>query len=169
MFHHILVPLDGSGFAEASLAYALALAKQFNGKITLLRIVPHPQVVLSEYTYESADLFLELRAGALVEAEAYLKAQQNALRQQGYDVYYRVVEGENVAEWILGVADGGDVDAIVMSTHGRSGIQRWVFGSVAEKVMRHARIPVLLIRPDGMESAPEMADAVVVELDAEEA
>lgn len=165
MFHHILVPLDGSTFGEISLPYALALAKQFDGKVTLLRIVPHPQVVLSEYTYESTDLFLELREGALREADEYLKAQQNSLRQQGYEVYYRVVEGENVAEWILGVADGADVDAIVMSTHGRSGIQRWVFGSVAEKVLRHARVPVLLVRPD-TSPAPELL-AEDVALDAE--
>lgn len=147
MFQHILVPLDGSTFAEAALDPALALAKAFQSRLTLVRIVPHPQIVLSEYTYEVADLFMELRTAAVKDAEEYLKAQQGSLSQQGYEVRYQVIEGDNVAEWLLDVAESGDVDTLIMSTHGRSGLQRWVFGSVAEKVIRQARIPVLLVRP----------------------
>lgn len=147
MFSKILVPLDGSTFAETALNYALSLAHAFASQITLLRVVPHPQVVLSEYTYESADLFLELREAALREAEEYLKTQVSNLSRQGYDAHYQVVEGDNVAEWILDVTADKAADVIIMSTHGRSGLQRWVFGSVAEKVIRQAEVPVLLVRP----------------------
>lgn len=146
MFNTILIPLDGSAFAEAALDYALGLARAFDSLLLLVRVVPHPQVVLSEYTFESADLFLELREAALKEAEEYLKTQASRLGDQGFNAHYQVVEGDNVAEWLLDVAADNQVDVIVMSTHGRSGLQRWVFGSIAEKIIRQAAVPVLLIR-----------------------
>ena len=61
-------------------------------------------------------------------------------------MHTQVTEGENVADALLEVAAALGVDTIVMSTHGRGGLSRWVFGSVADKVLRYANVPVLLIR-----------------------
>ena len=93
-----------------------------------------------------AQLLTEMRNQSEQDAHAYLKAHQDSLNQQGFIVHTQVTEGENVADALLHVAANLKVDAIVMSTHGRGGLSRWVFGSVADKVLRYANVPVLLIR-----------------------
>lgn len=147
MFQHLLVPLDGSHLAEVAIPAALEIARRFDSQITLVRVVRPPQILLA--TTEGAvftELLNDLRQQETQEATTYLKSLQGSLRQQGYVVHTHLIEGEPVADLILEVANGLDVDGIVMSTHGRSGLSRWVFGSVAEKVLRGAAVPVVLIR-----------------------
>lgn len=146
MFNHILVPLDGSGLAESALPIALEVASKFESAITIMRVVLPPHVVSHTTGAAYASLITGLREIAYEEAESYLKAQQGSLRQQGYQVHCKVVDGEPVADIILDVAEGLPVDLIVMSTHGRSGVSRWVFGSVADRILRQASIPILLVR-----------------------
>lgn len=147
MFKRILVPLDGSRLAEAALPAALELASKFDSEVTLLRVVQPPQIMLTHTdggVY--AELLTTLKQEANEEARFYLKAHQNSLRQQGYRVNVHITEGEPVAEMILETIASLGCDTIVMSTHGRGGISRWVFGSVADKVLRQASVPVILIR-----------------------
>ncbi|MCA9941120.1 MAG: universal stress protein [Anaerolineales bacterium] len=146
MFKHILVPLDGSALAESALPVALEVAQKFDGEITLVRVVLPPHVVSHTTGAAYASLITGLRELAYEEAESYLKTQQGSLRQQGHIVHCKVVDGEPVADIILDVAEGLPVDLIVMSTHGRSGVSRWVFGSVADRVLRLASMPILLVR-----------------------
>jgi nucleotide-binding universal stress UspA family protein len=146
MFKHLLVPLDGSALAEKALAPALCLAQPFASEITLLRIAPPPYMAAHVSGSAYGDLILNLRRMACEEALAYLKAQQGLLRQQGYKVHIHLLEGESVAELILNVIDSLGIDGVVMSTHGRGGLNRWVFGSVADRVLRRAPVPLLLIR-----------------------
>ncbi len=146
MFNHILVPLDGSGLAETALPVALEVAQKFDSEITLVRVVLPPHVVSHTTGAAYASLITGLREIAFEEAESYLKTQQSALRQQGYRVHSKIVDGEPVADIILDVAEGMTVDLIVMCTHGRSGVSRWVFGSVADRILRQASMPILLVR-----------------------
>jgi len=147
MFKRILVPLDGSRLAEAALPAALELASKFDSQVTLLRVVQPPQLML---TYTDGTVYTELLASlrqeANEEAGVYLKALRNSLRQQGFRVQAHTSEGDPVAAVILEVVTELECDTIVMSTHGRGGVSRWVFGSVADKVLRQARVPLLLIR-----------------------
>jgi len=76
----------------------------------------------------------------------YLEKLAAPLREEGVNVKTAVVERDVVAEAIVDYAEQNDIDLIVMTTHGRSGLSRLVFGSVAESVVRHAPCPVLLIR-----------------------
>jgi nucleotide-binding universal stress UspA family protein len=159
MFKRILVPLDGSQFAEGALPHAQMLAGCGGGAIELLRVTVHP----SSYVYVAdpaalADLYDSDRA----HCEDYLK--QIASRLTGTalapgTVTTTVLEGL-VADAILDHADKSGVDLIVMSTHGRSGMERWLLGSVAEKVVRGAKMPVLLVRPSPAAKAPASAAAV---------
>jgi nucleotide-binding universal stress UspA family protein len=148
MFKHILIPLDGSPLAEAALPAALKLASELDSTITLVRVVRPPYVVTNVGGSTYAELVMGLRQKAIEEATAYLKAFQGSLRQQGYVVHSHVCEGESPAELILEVAEAQDIDLIVMCTHGRGGLSRWVYGSVADKVLRYAHVPVLLVRAD---------------------
>jgi nucleotide-binding universal stress UspA family protein len=148
MFTHLLVPLDGSRLAETALPAAATLAKQFNGRITLLRVVRPPDITTSTSGSAMAEVLAMLRTHSQEEAQAYLHDLQSKLRREGHRVHGEVVFGDNVAQIILDEADNQGADAIVMSTHGRGGLSRWVFGSVADKVLRQARIPILLIRSE---------------------
>lgn len=157
MFQHLVVPLDGSFFAEKALPYALELAGKFGSKITLVQVPHDPPVVVSELGMESADFYMQMRETFHGEAEAYLRQVRGELQEQGYRVDTVVREGTPVAEALVGIAQDVGADAIVMSTHGRSGLGRFFFGSVAEAVLRLAMIPVLLVRVsgDGEQPHPE--------------
>ncbi len=147
MFNHLLVPLDGSHLAEAALPAAMELATKFNSKITLVWVIQPPHLIMTAANGSIyAQLLTKMRNQSEQDAHVYLRGHQGSLRQQGYTVTASVTVGENVADALLDVASSLEVDTIVMSTHGRGGISRWVFGSVADKVLRHAEVPVLLIR-----------------------
>lgn len=149
MFKHILVPLDGSGFAETALPYALELAAQFDSDITLLRVVMPPRSGEGALSPESANFMIRMRDDLYKEAIDYLQQQKGSLRQQNYRAHYQVAESDDIAVEILNAVQGTGADTVVMSTHGRGGLGRWLFGSVATRVLQTAHVPVLLIRPDG--------------------
>ncbi len=149
MFHRILVPLDGSALAERALEPAIRLARQFGGEITLLRVVvPEPVLValpgLSPRPYDVYDA--ELRHDQ-EDAEAYLSGLKLQWHDAGVTTHTEVLSG-TPAEMIVDVAQERAVDLIVMSTHGRSGVSRLLYGSVAEAVLRGAHLPILLIPLD---------------------
>ncbi len=143
MYKRILVPLDGSAFAEAILPHVRELALCTGAEIVLLRVA-----VRWMYDYAAP---VPLSAGVLPEesdqeSAAYLERVAGELREMGVRVTTEVCAGP-VAETILEYAEGIHADLIAMSTHGRSGLARWFIGSVADKVVRAAKLPVLLARP----------------------
>ena len=146
MFKHLLIPLDGSHFAEMALPYALEMAQKFGSKLTLLRVVPPPQPPSSDMAPDASKMLWQLRTMADKEAQDYLEVQCGSLKAQGYDVDWDITGDISPADSVLTIAQEKGVDGIVMSTHGRSGLGRFVFGSVAEKIVRHSAVPVLLIR-----------------------
>lgn len=145
MYRQILVPLDGSELAEGAIPHAAELAKAFEARVTLLSVIeavavyPQPGVV-GPVVSVSMDVQDEV-----AEVTEYLDKVADKLRQDGIDVLRVVREGDAAAQ-ICDYAKLNRVDMIIMSTHGRSGIQRLVYGSVAEHVLHHATVPVLLVR-----------------------
>ena len=143
MYKRLLVPLDGSALAEEALTHARNLAAQFGSKIILLR------VVVSPYAIAAPDLILAgydpVDADFIKTAEEYLQSVAAGLQLAGLQATARTCEGP-VAEAIIGYAADADADMIVMSTHGRGGLSRWVYGSVADRVLQAAPCPVLLVR-----------------------
>jgi nucleotide-binding universal stress UspA family protein len=150
VFKHILVPLDGSGFAEAALPYALEMAAQFDSDITLLRVVLPPRIGEGALSPESANFMIKVRDDLYTEAIDYLQRMKGSLRQQNYRAHYQAAESEDIAAEIISTAQGINADTVVMCTHGRGGLSRWLFGSVAARVLQSAQVPVLVIRPEGI-------------------
>lgn len=147
MFSHILVPLDGSGFAEKALDYALSLAGHYGSKISLLQVLaPGGYEWEGEMRAELPDAEEKIQQVEAGEATLYLREKERELRAQGYAVTAVIVRGRGVPAAILDAVESEKADAIVMTTHGLTGIQRWMLGSVAERVSRHAQVPVLLVR-----------------------
>lgn len=147
MYKKILVPLDGSELSEKALAHAEAIAGQFGSQLFLARVcetVPLP--VMPEMAVPSLDYVQLEKAEAEEEARAYLAAARERLVDKGFEVTSLVLEGP-VSESILDAAAAQEIDLIVMSTHGRSGLGRWIFGSVANKVLQGAPCPMLIVRP----------------------
>jgi nucleotide-binding universal stress UspA family protein len=143
MYKKILVPLDGSPLAEAVLPHAEALAKSEGAEIVLLRVAVTPARYLFAHNPAEGNNVIKM-----IEKETgdYMKAEVSKLQDEGVQVTGITREGAAPDE-ILRVADEIHADVIAMSTHGYSGVERWLMGSVAEKVVHHARIPVMLIHP----------------------
>ncbi|MDH3444670.1 MAG: universal stress protein [Deltaproteobacteria bacterium] len=140
----ILVPLDGSELAESALPHAAEIAKKLNLEIILLRTFELP--VSAFYgTEEYFPKYEELRARTREEAGTYIDGKVAGLKARGLQrVSGTVVEGE-AGEKIIEIARGHADTMVAMCTHGRSGVRRWMLGSVTEKVVRHCGDPVLVI------------------------
>ena len=137
MFDRILVPLDGSEMAEAVLTQVRRLLFRKDAEVLLVQAIGLPPAVESDLS----TILAILQARAL----EYLNGVGRRLSEQGARVRTFVRQGAP-AETILEVAEKEEASLIAMSTHGRSGIARWVLGSVAEKVIRASPIPVLAVR-----------------------
>jgi nucleotide-binding universal stress UspA family protein len=152
MYTHIVVPLDGSELAETAIEPAIKLASAFGAKVTLVRVAMTPQLRATSFMTglpDAADLYLTLQQQIVVEVSAYLEAQAEKWQAAPVDLAVKMIEGAPVAERLLTLIEALDADLIVMNTHGRSGVSRWLLGSVAEQVVRGADIPVLLLRTKG--------------------
>ena len=147
MLKKILVPLDGSELAEKALPYAQALAQKFEAQLILVRILP--PLIVTPNQDEQASLLAGIYRLREVEADSYLTNIGIRLQKLNLNIQVERLEGSPVAEMILELAEDKGVDVIVMSTHGYSGNKRWIYGSVANKVLQHAPCPVFLVRPTG--------------------
>ncbi len=144
----LLVPLDGSELAERALEPALAMAGAVQSDALLLRVVvgrePLPEAMTP--AGDQAKAALEAATSQeMVEAEAYLQKIYTGYDNQRLFFDVKSTEGD-IADAIISYADGHGVDLIVISSHGRSGLGRWLHGSVAEKVLRGANCATLIIR-----------------------
>jgi len=139
-FARVLVPLDGSPFAEAALPAASSLAAALGARLSLIRIAPW---AVQMYPYTAAGTYVpELDSALEAEAAEYISAQAKAL---GADVDGYIERGDP-AERISEFIEHEHVDLVVMSTRGRSGLARLALGSTADRLLQ-GRAPVLLIRP----------------------
>jgi nucleotide-binding universal stress UspA family protein len=141
----IVVPLDGSGLAETILPYALELARKMKAEIILLRAYALPASIYSG-TDEYVPNIEQLNAQLRTEAKEYLDGKAQELKGKGVDkVSAILVEGHGAAE-IIDFAKETPDNIVAMCTHGRSGVGRWVLGSVTERVVKNSGDPVLVIR-----------------------
>jgi nucleotide-binding universal stress UspA family protein len=151
MHEKILVPLDGSKLGEAALPYVEALVSKMlpevEIEITLLQVLTSSAVspfggetsAPVDYTGEEME---QMKNGAL----AYLDKTGQALSDKGYTASSAIAIGD-ASEEIVRVSEEIEADLIAIATHGRSGLSRWAFGSVAEKVLRRGgRVPIVMVR-----------------------
>lgn len=156
----ILVALDGSTYAEAALAYAVDLAKVFDAELQLVRVAETAQVYAmltpESQTPAAAEAINEVIDRLDDEAREYLTTVADRLRSEGLRVKTETLEGFP-AEQLLAFEREAGTDLTVMATHGRSGIARLVFGSVAERILKLGQTPVMVIQPKGEPPAEPQA------------
>lgn len=151
-FRHILVPLDGSTLAEGVLPVALELVRVERANLTLLN-VHNPQMVAlpsmaGPFSPELPMTYID-PGPAQQEARDYLEMIAVSIEEPGIEARQEVVlTSGSAATEILEFARANSVDLIAMSTRGQGGARRLLLGSVADKVLRAATVPVLLFRPD---------------------
>jgi nucleotide-binding universal stress UspA family protein len=166
VFTRILVPLDGSALAAAALTAATALAVCAGGSITLVRVVPPVPLIPSDLAFPITDPFPltdEIATKTLVsQAQIDLvEVSQQLLHRGVTSVSSEVVVADNAPQAIIEYAKAHGVDVIAMSTHGR-GASRLLVGSVADKVIRAAVIPVLIHRPIGVREQDGITEASAI-------
>jgi nucleotide-binding universal stress UspA family protein len=164
MYRRIVVPLDGSKLAEMALPQAEELARLTGAPIHLIWVVDYTR--LERYgpyalalAYSDAEPML---AEEIAIARTYLLGIEERLVATGLSVDSEVIQGR-IARELVAASKPGDV--IVMASHGRGGVSRWLLGSVAEDVLRHTAVPVLLVKASTVTAknvSPERATATAV-------
>ena len=156
MYAKVLVPLDGSDIAERALAHARNLANAFGARVYLLQVIaaPHEYEAARDGGGESPsmvdyalELAQEITAGQQTRAEQYLEAVAAQLASQGLQVDTAVRQGVTL-ETITTFVEEHGIDLIVMSTHGRGYVQRFLVGGVTDRVIRSSHVPVVVIPPE---------------------
>jgi nucleotide-binding universal stress UspA family protein len=142
MYKKILAPMDGSEFSECILAHIRAIAVGCKvPEVILFRAIEPVQI-----PYISNDIFEEAGEKAIAEIKDNFSKIAREFEADGISTGQAIVKGYAANE-ILEYAEKNNVDLIIMSSHGSSGIVRWALGSVTEKVTRHAAAPVLIVAP----------------------
>jgi len=146
MYRKIMVPLDGSELAEYVLPHAINIVEKEGAKLELVIVVElfempvHGGVVIDE------DAVKQIQHQQSLVAEDYVKRIEESLKSRNIDVTSAVLSGK-VADSLIDYAANNDIDLIIMGTHGRSGVSRWIWGSIADKVLHSSTVPVLLVHP----------------------
>ena len=155
MYRKILAPMDGSPFSECTIEHVKAIAAGCNvPEVVLLRVVePMSSNDLAALGQMSATSLEQVEAWKKSEATEYITRIVQRLTQEGLSAKGEIVSGK-AEDQILDYANNNHVDIIIMSTHGRSGIARWAFGSVADRVVRSSAVPVLTVAPPGCRATP---------------
>lgn len=147
MYEVILVPLDGSPRAEAILPYVEEMALARHSKVIFLQVIEPSTLMVTPYDmvpyYDT-----ELAERVVAEANEYVAARQGEFRAKGIEAEALVMQGA-VVRAILDVADEKDAGLIAMASHGRTGLGRVFYGSVAAGVLHSAERPLLLVRAQG--------------------
>jgi nucleotide-binding universal stress UspA family protein len=168
MYKVIMVPTDGSGFDREAIRVALRMAERSNAKVRLVRVLESDSFFgttpEADWTAEAADLGRSERTNALSELYALAAECRSGCKA---DITVDL-HGGPVADVLQGYARRHDVDLIVMSTHGRTGVSRLSLGSVTDSLIRHTSIPVLVVKTPESYLNPQLAHAfkrIVVPLD----
>jgi nucleotide-binding universal stress UspA family protein len=148
MYNKIMVPLDGSELAECVLPHLDAFIKGFHlSDVILVRVVEPEILYHGDYPIDPEVL---AKRGSEMEsiAKDYLDNIVNRLKYEGTALHAEVIVGR-VMESLADYAMNNEIDLFIIATHGYSGVTRWVRGSVADKILRSANVPVLMVRAPG--------------------
>ncbi|MDO8673221.1 MAG: universal stress protein [Dehalococcoidia bacterium] len=149
MYKKILVPLDGSSLAEEALAHVENISQKYGSEVVLFEAAQPIMAGDDPSGFSTSEIYGRLLDESIEAAKVYIEKTAASLREKGVNVVKQEVKVGNAAELIIDEAEAVGADLIIMASHGRSGIKRWFFGSVAERVLRHSTAPILLVKCTG--------------------
>ncbi|MBK7232015.1 MAG: universal stress protein [Saprospiraceae bacterium] len=149
MYHNIVCPYDHSEFAERALEKAARMAADKGGKLFLVRVLVNPFLFdggshLLSTNLMATDLMEKIREEATGQMQEI--KDQVLVQYPDLEVEMGLTEGNDIGEAIMSEAENRNADLIVMGSHGRKGIKKWMMGSVADYVLREAKCPVLIVK-----------------------
>ncbi len=151
MYQKVLVPLDGSELAEAVIPHAEAIGRGCDVEIVLVRVVePLDHLFRGAESRISPEQRKRVETESIASSREYLESWKTRLENSQVKVRTDVLTGP-VAETLVDYAEKGDFGLIIIASHGRSGPSRWVWGSVADRILHAACTPVFMVRPPGCE------------------
>lgn len=151
MYKHVMAPLDGSELAECVLPHVEAIASGCNvTMVTLVMVIPPLHMYGGAETRISPEERKHLEEDSVEVSTAYLEEKAQLLKDKGVLVEVKVLLG-NVLDQLVEYINQNGVDLIIIATHGRSGVSRLFLGSVADRLLRQAPVPVLMVRAPGSE------------------
>lgn len=151
MYKNVVVPLDGSELAECVFPHVETVVKGCKEpNIILLRVVEPVRIMFGE-EYPSSITFEQIQQAEDLkkeEAEKYLNRISEKLAKAGIKTTVKIMSG-NPAQAIVDYVDHNNIDLVILATHGRSGVSRWIWGSVADRILRSICIPIFMVRAPG--------------------
>jgi len=145
MINHLLITLDGSELSKLALPVGEELATKLKAKITLFQMARMVRYIDDGYGSIAMMNYAEFDTMEKERVSSEMAKLNTELKTKGLDVDNIVISGNDAAEEIIGASKKVEADMVVMSTHGRSGVKRWVLGNVAERVLRHSEKSLLLV------------------------
>lgn len=155
MYRKVVVCLDGSELSEHALKHGQTIVAKDPGASLILLRVMEPALPAAYYMAGAGEYWPDIVEKVDHSVVEYLTETAAALRQSGVTNIQTVMLKGKPDEEILNYLAETDIDLVIMTTHGRSGVSRWLMGSVAERVMRHSAVPVLVVPPPGSRTGKE--------------
>jgi nucleotide-binding universal stress UspA family protein len=147
MYNKILVPLDGSKFSESSLEHVKTIATGCKTREVILLKVVEP--LRGSYSTIAEEIQAQSDTKAVDLSREYLSRIAADLNKDGINTKAEILKGDPASE-ILDYSNKNSVDLIIMATRGESGVVRWLLGSVSERVVLHASVPIITVSPRGL-------------------
>lgn len=144
-YQHILVPVDESPISYAAVEQALALAKSLNSQVTVMSVIAVDPFFGVDF-YKVAPAITDYFMQAEKNAKERLEDIKQSFIRDGIAVDVKLIHGVSPSEGIIQVADEVSADLIIMGSHGRTGLQKMMLGSVAQNVLTQSPIPVLIVK-----------------------
>lgn len=148
----IVAPVDGSAYSEAALNFAKSMSKIFDSELHVVRVAETSSLYSSlgyeTYAPGAGQPMSDVVEYMVNETHKYISKVTRELRDQGYNVQGAVLEGF-AGEELIGYERKVEPQLVVMATRGRSGFDRFIFGSVAERILKSGKTPVLMVKPSG--------------------
>jgi nucleotide-binding universal stress UspA family protein len=148
MYQKIMVPLDGSELAECVLPHTEIIAKLCNASVELVSVIEPIELPTRGGIALSGDDLKQIESHSKHDAENYLRGIVDRLKRTGIKAHSKLLTGK-AADSLVNYIHKSNFDLLIIATHGRSGISRWIWGSVADKILHSSAIPMLLVRPPG--------------------
>jgi len=143
-YKHILVPVDGSETSLEVIQHAVELVKAFNTKLTLVQVMTlDPYIAADYFTYGHNNELIERARNFIKES---LNLAKEKFQAAGVEAEIKLLEGENIPNTIAEAVKELDIDLVVISSHGRSGIKKLILGSVAQSLLTELKVPVLIVK-----------------------
>jgi nucleotide-binding universal stress UspA family protein len=144
VFKKILLPLDGSPMGEAALPYVKGIAQALDCEVILLRVI---EVVQYVHTIGGPDHFTYSEPQIENMKDEAVKYLETIRQQFGKGKVHAILRTGDPAQEIIKLSEAENVDMVAMSSHGKSGMTRWIMGSVSNKILQAGKVPLLLVRP----------------------